>query len=52
MEEVKKKIEQLFDQFIQEELGNRLSQFAWLAFKGMVLGELKKLDQTEPIKDE
>lgn len=41
MEELAKKIEKIFEQFIQEELGNRLSQFAWIAFSNMVLNEIK-----------
>ena len=45
MEEIKKKIEQILDQFIQEELGNRLSQFAMLSLKSMILGELNKLQE-------
>lgn len=41
MEGLAKKIEQILNQFIQEELGNRLSQFAWVAFSNMVLNEIK-----------
>lgn len=41
MEELAKKIEEILNQFIQEELGNRLSQFAWVAFSNMVLNEIK-----------
>jgi hypothetical protein len=45
MEDVKKNIEQIFNQFMQEELGNRLSQFAMLSLKSMILSELKKLEE-------
>ena len=41
MDELAKKIEQLLNQFVQEELGNRLSQFAMLALKEMILNEVK-----------
>ena len=45
MEEIKQKIEQILNQFIQEELGNRLSQFAMLSLKSMIMTELGKLNQ-------
>jgi hypothetical protein len=41
MEELAKKIEQILNQFATEELGNRLSQFAMLSLKEMILNELK-----------
>lgn len=41
--EEKKKIEQILNQFMQEELGNRLSQFAMLALKQMIMSEVEKL---------
>ncbi len=50
MEEVTKKIAQILDQFAQEELGNRLSQFAMLSLKSMILSELNKFEK--PNKEE
>jgi hypothetical protein len=47
MEELEKKITQILDQFAQEEYGNRLSQFAILSLKSMILSEIKKLGKTE-----
>ena len=50
MEEPKKeltpqeKITQILDQFEKEELGNRLSQFAMLTLKSIIVEELKKLE--------
>ena len=50
MEEPKKeltpqeKITQILDQFMQEEMGNRLSQFAMLTLKSIIVEELKKLE--------
>lgn len=44
MEEVKKKISDILDRFLQEEVGNRLSQFAMLALKSIILDELNKAD--------
>jgi len=41
-EEVAQKIEQILNQFTQEELGNRLSQFAMISLKSMIMAELKK----------
>lgn len=41
MEELAEKIEKIFKQFIDEELGNRLSQFAWASFSNIVLNEIK-----------
>jgi len=41
MNELVTKIEQILNQFVQEELGNRLSQFAMLALKEMILNEVK-----------
>lgn len=42
-EQPKEKIEKIFNQFMQEEIGNRLSQFALLALKQMILQEVDKL---------
>ena len=49
MENLVTKIEQILSQFIQEELGNRLSQFAMLSLKEMILNEIKNY---KPIKSE
>ena len=45
--EIIQKIEQILNQFFQEELGNRLSQFAMISLKSMIMAELGKLDQGE-----
>ena len=45
--EVTQKIGQILDQFVQEEFGNRLSQFALLSLKSMILSELNKLEKKE-----
>jgi len=39
------KIEQILNQFFQEELGNRLSQFAMFSLKSMIMAELDKLNR-------
>ena len=49
MENLAKKIEQILDQFAGEEMGNRLSQFAMLALKEMLLKEIRNY---KPIKSE
>ena len=49
MEELAKKIEQILNQFIQEELGNRLSQFAMKALRDMIINEIRNY---KPIKSE
>ena len=41
MEKKMEKIAGIFDQFIKEELGNRLSQFSMIALKEMVMNEIK-----------
>ena len=41
MEELAKKIESILSQFITEELGNRLSQFALISLKEIILNEIK-----------
>ena len=59
MEELAKKVEEIFNQFTQEELGNRLSQFAMVSFRNMILNEIKnykpitnyKSVKSEVIKD-
>ncbi len=55
MEGLAKKIEQILDQFAGEEMGNRLSQFAMLALKEMLLKEIrnyKPIKNYESIKNE
>lgn len=47
MEGLAEKVKKILDQFIQEELGNRLSQFAWIAFSNMVLNEIKSYKKEE-----
>ena len=47
---MKEKITQLLDTFSKEELGNRLSQFAMLALKEMILNVIK--EETEKVKKE
>ena len=42
-ENLKEKIEKIFNQFMQEEVGNRLSQFALLALKQVIMVEVEKL---------
>jgi len=37
MEELEKQVSDIFNQFFREELGNRLSQFAWASFRETVL---------------
>ena len=41
MDELVKKIEQLLNQFFMEEQSNRLSSFAMLSLKEMILNEIK-----------
>ena len=38
------KVTQLLDQFLREELGNRLSQFSMIALKEMIINEIKVED--------
>ena len=40
-EELLKKITEIMDQFLKEELGNKLSQFAMIALKEIILNEIK-----------
>jgi hypothetical protein len=46
------KIAGLLDQFTKEELGNRLSQFAMIALKEMILNEIKQGESKEKKKKE
>jgi len=41
LERLAKEVEQIFNQFATEELGNRLSQFSMISFKDMVLNKIK-----------
>lgn len=43
-------ITQLLDQFMREEVGNRLSQFAMIALKDMIINELKQGEDIEEKK--
>jgi hypothetical protein len=45
--ELSKKVEQILNQFASEELGNRLSQFAMLSLKEMILNEIKAVDKND-----
>lgn len=38
------KIIGLLDQFMREEIGNRLSQFSMIALKEMIISELKQVE--------
>ena len=49
MERLAKEVEQIFNQFATEELGNRLSQFSMISFKDMILNKIKSY---KPIKSE
>ena len=42
MDELKKNVESILDQFAKEEFGNRLSQFALISLKNLVLMEIDK----------
>lgn len=49
MENLITKIDQILTQFIQEEIGNRLSQFAMKALRDTLLNEIKNY---KPVKSE
>lgn len=51
MEELAKKVEQILNQFASEELGNRLSQFAFISLKEMLLNEVKSYSPKGKEKD-
>lgn len=40
--ELKKNVERILDQFIKEEIGNRLSQFSMISLKNIILNEIDK----------
>lgn len=50
MEELAKKVEQILNQFIQEEIGNRLSQFAMKSLRDMLINEIKNYVPKEKVK--
>ena len=41
MEDLANKIEKILNQFVAEELGNKLSQFSMIALKEIILNEIK-----------
>lgn len=45
--EISKNIENILDQFMQEEMGNRLSQFALLSLKSLIMQQVKLIFQEE-----
>lgn len=47
MEELRKNVEGILDQFAKEEYGNRLSQFAMIALKNAILMEIDKQIKSE-----
>lgn len=40
------KIARVLDQFTEQEIGNRLSEFAMIALKEIILSELKQKEET------
>lgn len=42
-DEISKNIENILDQFAKEEIGNRLSQFAVLSLKSLIMQNIKLL---------
>ena len=51
MDELIKKIEQIVNQFATEELGNRLSQFAMISLKEIILNEIKNYQKGDDKSD-
>ena len=47
MENLITKIESILNQFIQEEFGNKLSQFSMIALKEMILNEIRNYKPTK-----
>ena len=43
IDEIKKSIENILNQFAKEELGNRLSQFALISLRSLIMAEVDKL---------
>ena len=54
MEELSKKIDEILTQFLQEEIGNRLSQFSMKGLRDIIIPEIKnyKPVKSEVVKDE
>jgi hypothetical protein len=50
MEELVKKVEQILTVFLQEELGNRLSQFAMKSLRDMLINEINNYKPKEKVK--
>jgi len=51
MDELVKKIEQILNQFFIEEQNNRLSQFAMISLKEMILNEIKNYQKGDDKSD-
>lgn len=53
IEELIKKVNQILNQFLREELGNRLSQFSMKSLRDMILDEIKnyKLEDNKKMLD-
>ena len=51
MEQIKQQISNILDQFAREEVGNRLSQFALIALKGMILEAFPKEESKDATSD-
>jgi len=51
MDELKKNIENILNQFAQEELGNRLSQFAMMSLKNLILIKIDEQIKSEVKKE-
>ena len=49
MEELTKKIDQVLTQFLQEEIGNRVSQFCMKGLRDIIINEIENY---KPIKSE
>lgn len=49
MEELSKKVDEIFIQFLREELGNRVSQFSMKGLRDIVITEITNY---KPIKSE
>ncbi len=49
--EVKENVTKILNQFLQEEIGNKLSQFAVIALTNLTLDVIDKLDEQPEVKD-
>jgi len=47
MEELEKQINDIFNQFFREEMGNRLSQFAFISFKETVIKMIRDFKEVK-----